>query len=244
MRERGRKERESDFSEGEEGGAVARRNGNSRVRRRPGACLFSKKIFFFLSPALVPAFAAAQAPPNVVLERIVDGRGNRVCDVAKAELRAEGVRRSAWVVRGLMKSDLVLTLEAVGQAARLYTISLGGRAPLRFETSGPGGRVTVSSPISTFRYFDEDLDRKTVRCNLSRLAEETDHDLVRAAGEYLEQGLEDDGISSEELPVFALSRVERRPPLAVPPTRQTVPWRDGGAEADDLAAAARAAVAR
>ncbi|MFI5119226.1 MAG: hypothetical protein ACHQM4_02385 [Thermoanaerobaculia bacterium] len=187
---------------------------------------------------------SAEEPPKVTLERVVDGRGNRVCDIAKATANAVGVTRSAWVVRGLLPDDLVLTLEAVGNAARVHTISLGGRAPLRLETAGRGGRVTVSSPVSTFRYFEQDLDRKTVRCNLSRLADETDPGLVRAAGDYLEQGLEDDGISSEELPVFALSRVETRPPLAVPPTRTTVPWTDGGAEADDLASAARALLAR
>ena len=100
---------------------------------------------------------------------------------------------------------------------RASTRSPSADAPaLRFQTSGRGGRVTVSSPLSTFRYFEQDLDRKTVRCNLARLAEETDHDLLRAAADYLEQGLEDDGISSEEMPVLALSRVEKRPPLAVP----------------------------
>ncbi len=206
----------------------------------------SKKIFFFFFflPFLLAAAAQAQEPPKVTLERIVDGRGNRFCDVAKAIVKAEGVARSAWVVRGLLRDDLALTFEAAGDAERVYTISLGGRAPLRFRTSGPGGRVTVSSPVSTFRYFEQDLDRKTVRCNLSRLAEETDPDLVRAAGEYLEQGLEDDGLSAEELPILALSRVERRPPLAVPPTRRTIPWTDGGADADDLASAARALLAR
>jgi hypothetical protein len=207
----------------------------------------SRKIFFsFLSFFLVLFCRGAEGqppPPKVTLEHVVDGRGNRVCDVAKAELRAEGVRRSAWVVRGLFPSDLVLTLESVGRAA-IHEIGFAGRPALRFASPSPGGRITVTSPASTFRFFETDVSRKTVRCNLSRLAEETDHDLVRAAGEYLEQGLEDDGVSSEEFPVFALAGVERRPPLAVPPTRKTVPWTDGGPEADDLAAAARAAVTR
>jgi len=215
--------------------------------RTPGRRCFSyllRNLFFSSFLLSAARTTSAEEPPKVTLERIVDGRGNRVCDVAKASVKPVGVTRSAWVVRGLLRDDLVLTFEAVGNAARVYAISLGGRAPLRFETAGPGGRVTVSSPISTFRYFEQDLDRKTVRCNLSRLADETDHGLTRAAGDYLEQGLEGDGISSEELPVFALSRVEKRPPLAVPLTRRTVPWTDGGAEADDLASAARALLAR
>ena len=53
-----------------------------------------------------------------------------------------------------------------------------------------------------------------------------------------------DGLSPEELPVLALATAEKRPPPAVPPIRRTVPWTDGGADADDLAAAARAAIAR
>jgi hypothetical protein len=205
----------------------------------------SKKIllFFFLLFRVTSA-SRAQEPPKVTLERVVDGRGNRFCDVATATAKAEGVTRSARVVRGLLRDDLVLTFEVLGHSARLYAISLGGGAPLRFEASGPGGRVTVSSPLSSFRYFEHDLGLRTVRCNLARLADETDRGLLRAAADYVEQGLEDDGLAAEELPVLALAAAEKRPPPAVPPTRRSVPWTDGGAEADDLAAAARAAVAR
>lgn len=206
----------------------------------------SKKIFVFplLSLAVFSAAGRAQDPPKVTLERVVDGRGNRVCDVAKAVLAAGGVTRSAWVVRGLVRDDLVLTLDVVGKESHLHTISLDGRPPLRFETSGARGRITVASPVSTFRYFEGDLARKTVRCNLSRLAEEADRDLLGAAAEYLEQGLEDDGLSPEELPVFALAAVEKRPAPAIAPTRRTVPWTDGGPAAEELAAAARALLAR
>jgi hypothetical protein len=204
----------------------------------------SKKIFllfFLLSTA-----TRAQEPPKVTLERIVDGRGNRVCDVAKAELKAEGVRRAAWVVRGLLRSDLVLTLEAVGQAS-LHEIGLSGRPVLRFANPAPGGRVTATSPASEFRYFDVDLPRKTVRCNLSRLADEADADLLAAAAEYglLKQGLDTGGgYASEEFPILALLAARKPPPHPSPPFRKSVPWTDGGVEADDLAAAARAAIAR
>jgi hypothetical protein len=202
-----------------------------------------KKFLFVLFLSL-PAGVRAQEAPKVTLERVVDGRGNRFCDVATANAKAEGVTRSARVVRGLLRDDLVLTFEAVGSSARLYTISLGGGTPLRFEASGPGGRVTVFSPLSSFRYFEHDLGLRTVRCNLSRVADETDRNLLRAAADYVEQGLEDDGLSAEELPVLALAAAVKRPPPAVAPTRRIVPWTDGGAGADDLAAAARAAIAR
>ncbi len=205
----------------------------------PSKRIFSSLLFFFAA-----ASAAAQTQPRVVLERVVDGRGNRVCEIAKAKAEADGTVRSAWVFRGLLRDDLVLTLEAVGNGPRVHAVSLGAGAPMKFETSGAGGRVTASSPVSTFKYFEHDLLRKTVRCNLSRLADETDPGLLRAAAEWLEQGLEDDGISSEELPLLALSGVEKRPPRAVLPDRKTVPWTDGGEEAEALAAAARAAVAR
>jgi hypothetical protein len=201
-------------------------------------------LFLFLFLLFSSASVSAQEPAKVTLERVVDGRGNRFCDIATATAKAEGMTRSARVVRGLLRDDLVLAYEAVGSSARLYAISIGRGAPLRFETSGPGGRVTASSPLSSFRYFEHDLVLRTVRCNLSRLADETDGGLLRAAAEYMEQGLEADGLSPEELPVLALAAAERRPPPAVPPTRRTVPWMDGGADADDLAAAARAAIAR
>lgn len=177
----------------------------------------------------------------------MDGRGNRVCDVAKAEVRAEGVRRAAWVVRGLLPDDLVLTLEVVGGAASVHTIALAGRPPLRLESPSPGGRVTASSPVSSFRYFDMDLSRKTVRCNLSRLADEANPGLVRAAEEYglLKQGLEGGtAYAPEESPVVALLAALKRPAHPSPPYRKAVRWSEGGQAADDLAAAAAAALAR
>ncbi len=202
-----------------------------------------KKSVFLLFSFLLPATARAQLPPKVTLERIVDGRGNPVCDVAKAELRADGVRRSAWVVRGLMRSDLVLTLESIGQAT-INEIGFTGGPVLRFASPSPGGRVTATSPASTFHFFESEAARKTVRCNLSRLAEETDHDLLRAAADYFEQGLEDDGLAPEELPLALLRAVARRPPGPSPPTRNRVAMPEGAPGADELAAAARAAVAR
>jgi hypothetical protein len=204
----------------------------------------SKKVFFLLF--LLSSATPAQEPPKVTLERMVDGRGNRVCDVARAELKAEGVRRAAWVVRGLVKSDLVLALETIGPAS-LNEIGLKGRPVLRFARSAAGGRVTATSLASEFRYFDADLPSKTVRCNLTRLADETDPDLLAAASDYglLKQGLEN-GASwgPEELPVVALLAAKKSPPHPSPPYRRSVPWTEGGPEADDLAAAARAVIAR
>jgi hypothetical protein len=196
---------------------------------------------FFLSPPV-----RAQQTPKVTLEHVVDGRGNPVCDFAKAELSAEGVKRTAWVVRGLVRSDLVLTLDAIGGQAAVHEISLAGRAALRFSSPSPGGRVTAASPASSFRYFDIDLSRKTVRCNLTRLADETDPDLLSAAAEYglLKQGLEGGGsYAPEETPVLALLAAKKQPPHPSPPYRKRVPWTDGGPGAEALAAAAAGALA-
>ncbi len=198
--------------------------------------------------AVVAATAAARATgpvAHVVLERIVDARGNRICDLAKAELEAEGVRRSAWVVRGLLRSDLVLTLESVGSATE-GEIGLGDRRGLRFSSPAPGGRVTASSPVSAFRYFDTDLSRKTVRCNLSRLVDEADRDLPGAVSDYarLKQGLEGGGSwAPEERPVVILLAALRPAPHPSPPFGRRVPMPEGR-EADELVAAARAAVSR
>jgi hypothetical protein len=205
-------------------------------------------LFAFLASCAVAArIARAEDAPKVTLERIVDGRGNRVCDVAKAELKAEGVRRTAWVVRGLLRSDLVLTLEAVGGQATLHEVGLAGRPPLRFASPSPGGRVTATSPVSSFKYFDVDLSRKTVRCNLIRLAEEADPDLLAAVSEYglLKQGLENgSSYGPEESPIVALLAAKKQAPHPSPPYRKRVPWTEGGPEADELAAAARAAAVR
>jgi hypothetical protein len=209
-----------------------------------GPLFLSKKVFLLLF--LFSSAIRAQERPKVTLERIVDGRGNRVCDVAKAELIVEGVRRTAWVVRGLLRSDLVLTLEMVGQAS-LHEIGISGRPGLRFASPAPGGRVTATSPASAFRYFDADLPRKTVRCNLSRLADETDVDLLAAAEEYglLKQGLENSSsYVPEEFPIPALLAARKPASHPSPPYRRSVPWTDGGPEADDLAAAAHDAVGR
>jgi hypothetical protein len=200
-------------------------------------------LFLFL----LSGSGRAQLAPKVTLERVLDGRGNRVCDVARAELKAEGVRRAAWVVRGLLRNDLVLTLEVAAGRATLHEISLAGRPALRFASPSPGGRVTATSPASSFRYFDVDLSRKTVRCNLTRLADETDLDLLSAVSEYglLKQGLENgSSYGPEEAPVVALLAARKPAPHPSPPYRTRVPWTEGGPEADELAAAARAAVAR
>jgi hypothetical protein len=43
--------------------------------------------------------------PKITHERVVDGRGNRVCDLAKVSVKTENGRRSVWLVRGLVRSD-------------------------------------------------------------------------------------------------------------------------------------------
>ena len=189
----------------------------------------------------------AEEPPNATLERIVDGRGNRVCDIAKASAKGENERRSAWVVRGLLKSDLVLRRQVRRDAntgeSTFDEIRLGDRVSLRFEGGAPGSRVTAASPVSTFRYFDVDVTRLTVRCNLSRLVEETDHELLGAAADYwvLKQGL-GEKVSIKELPVLMLLAIEKRPPHPSPPIRKKQPLSEDAPEAPELKAAALAAL--
>jgi len=177
---------------------------------------------------------------------VVDGRGNRVCDVASAAVKTGQARVRVRLVRGLVRSDLVLRHEdrrgPDGKDITVDEIRLGDGAPMRFEGSGPGGRVAASSPVSTFRYFDRDVARKTVRCNLSRLAEETEHFLLAAVADYVEQGLGEGGFSPEELPIFTLRAVERRPPLPSPPVRKKGPLPADAPEAADLKAAVLAAL--
>lgn len=241
--------RERDFIEGEEGTRLSERGRTSIESRRrllPSRQLLSVLLFLFLFPISAGA-GMGEAIPKVVLERVVDGRGNRVCDIAKAFVKRENVRRSAWVVRGLFRDDLVLRREVrkdanVGEST-FDEIRLADRPSLRFEGGTPGSRVTAISPASTFRYFDVDVSRPTVRCNLSRLVEETDHELLGVAADYwvLKQGLGEKA-SIEELPVLMLLAIERRPPHPSPPTRKKNPLPDDTPEASALRDAALAAL--
>jgi hypothetical protein len=205
-----------------------------------------RNIFFFSSFLTAARSTTAEEPPKITLERVVDGRGNRVCDIASASVKTGEARVHVRLVRGLARSDLVLRHEArrgaEGREITVDEIRLGGGAPMRFEASGPGGRVAASSPVSTFRYFDRDVARKTVRCNLARLAEETDHSLLSVVADYVEQGLEDDGLAPEELPIFTLLAVEKRPPLPSPPVRKKGPLSADLPEAGELKAAVLAAL--
>jgi len=198
---------------------------------------------FFFSFFLLNATRStnAEEPPKIALERVVDGRGNRVCDIASASVKTGEARVHVRLVRGLVRSDLILRHEArpgaEGKEITVDEIRLGDGAPMRFEGSGPGGRVAASSPVSTFRYFDRDVARKTVRCNLSRLAEETDYSLLSAVADYVEQGLEDDGLAPEEMGIFRLRAVEKRPPLPSAPVRKKGPLSADLPEAGKLKAA-------
>ncbi|MEO8585318.1 MAG: hypothetical protein ABI584_04100 [Acidobacteriota bacterium] len=201
---------------------------------------------FFLLLSLSGRSLSAEEPPKITLERVVDGRGNRVCDIASASVKTKEGRLSVRLVRGLVRSDLFLRHEirrgAEGKEVTIDEIRMGDGPPMRFERGGPGGRVAASSPASTFRYFEQDLARRTVRCNLSRLAEETDPSLLSAVADYLEQGLEDDGLAPEEQPIFTLRAVEKRPPPLSQPVRKKEPLPHDLVEAGELKAAVLAAL--
>src|ERR1019366_9801596 len=91
--------------------AASRGRGNQmsgpRTRGRRCSCPSSllRNIFFFSSLLTATRDTKADEPPKITLERIVDGRGNRVCDVAKASVKSENERQSAWLVRGLLRGD-------------------------------------------------------------------------------------------------------------------------------------------
>jgi hypothetical protein len=214
-------------------------------RRRPCFARLLRNLFF-ISFLLTATRTRAEDAPKVALERVVDGRGNRVCDIASVSVKTAEARIHIRLVRGLVRSDLVLRHEArrgaEGKDVTVDEIRLGDGAPMRFEGSGPGGRIAASSPVSTFRYFERDLARKTVRCNLARLGEETDHFLLLAVADYVEQGLEDDGLAPEEQPIFTLHAVEKRPPLPSPLVRKKGPLTGDPPEAEELKAAVLAAL--
>jgi hypothetical protein len=195
---------------------------------------------------LLSARVTRAEEPKITLERVVDGRGNRVYDLAKVSERGESVRRSVWLVRGLVRSDLILRHAVVrgadGRDVVTDEFRLDAGPPLRFVHGGAGGRITASSPVSTFRYFDQDVSLKTVRCNLSRLAEETDFHLLPAAAEYIVQGLEDDGLAPEEYPVLTLLAGDKRTTRAAP-LREKVSLPGDAPEASALRAAVLEALA-
>lgn len=205
-----------------------------------------KSSSFFLILSLSGRRLCAEEPPKVALERVVDGRGNRVCDIARASVKTGEARVHVRLVRGLVRSDLILRhavrLGADGKQIAVDEIRLGDGPPMRFEGGDPGGRVSASSPASTFRYFEQDAARKTVRCNLARLAEETDHALLSVVADYIEQGLEDDGLAPEELAILTLHAVEKRPAPPSPPIRRKIELPDAAPEAESLRVAVLAAL--
>ena len=219
----------------------------TRNERCPRPSSFLRNLLFFF-PFLLTASQTlkAQEPPKITLERVVDGRGNRVSDVANATAKTGEARVRVRLVRGLLRSDLVLRHEvrrgADGKDVTVDEIRLGDGAPMRFEGRGAGERVAASSPASTFRYFERDAARKTVRCNLARLVEETDHALLSALAEYVEQGLEESGLAPEELPILTLRALEKRPPLPSPPVRKKGPLPPDAPESREMTAAVLAAL--
>jgi hypothetical protein len=202
----------------------------------------SEKIFLLL--VLLSGAARAQEASKVTLERIVDGRGNRVCDVARVSAGGDP-KKTVFLVRGLVRSDLVFSRET-GPEGTTDAIGLDDRPALRFTSTRPGGRMTAASPASSFRYFDQDLSRKTVRCNLSRLVEETDRDLFAAAAEWglLVQGLDVGAGGPEDAVIRTLLAVQKQAPHPSPPIRTRVPLPETEPGAAGLAAAALAAFTR
>ena len=218
-----------------------------RRSRRSFPSSFLRNLFFFSSLLTASRTVGGEEPPKITLERVVDGRGNRVSDIAGASVKTGEGRAHVRLVRGLLRSDLVLRHEtrrgAEGKEITVDEIRLGDGAPMRFEGSGPGGRIAASSPVSTFRYFDRDLARKTVRCNLWRVVQEADPGLLDAVAEYAQtkQALAE-AYGPEELPVLTLLAVEKRPPHPSPPARRKVPLPDDAPEAEALRAAVLAAL--
>lgn len=172
----------------------------------------------------------ASTPPeaSVLANRVVDGRGNRVADLVRVERVAAGERRTVWAARGLGREDVFLRRRrAVSGPARpdaaLFEIWLDDRAALRFERPGGRDAVTASTSDDAYRYFEEDLSRRTVRCALKELAGALDPRLLSAAQEWalLREWSGTRRLEDEEYPIYVLWTVEQGALHPSPPIRRT-----------------------
>ncbi len=159
--------RRGDFLEGEEASRLGRGAPRARTALSPSKKSSSSSSLFLSISARA---RTREEPPKITLERIVDGRGNRVCDIAKASVKSDNERRSAWIVRGLLRSDLVLAPEfgrtrtresrrstrsgsgtgrrCASKAAPRAAVSRRRRRPRRFVTSTSTSRGRPCAAIS------------------------------------------------------------------------------------------------
>lgn len=197
-------------------------------------------------PLLLAAQVAAAGPAPASLERLLDAQRHPVATVARIERSEDGVRRSLWLVRGLLKDDLVVAQrqELSSRGTPIHLLWLADRAALRLERL-PDGRLSVREGSRSLRWFEDDAQTPTVRCGLLRVTEALDGGLVPAAEQYgaLKQALGEASWSELELPLRLLRALApARPPLAA--THRRVPIGDEDPEAEALRRDVETAYAR
>lgn len=180
------------------------------------------------------------SPPSVTLERVVDGRDREVAVVARAERTDETGRIEVRVVRGLIRRDVVFRTRTPKQGGvEVHEVWLDDGPALRLERPRDRSRVTLATPASSFRYFEDDARTRTVVCGVSRL-EGMDPALPDAAEEI--DLLERAGVAVAPAPgPLKVLRLLRPPPVDSPPARRRQPLAadaEGAAALVELAAAA------
>ena len=193
---------------------------------------------------LAAAPAASKEAPEVSLSKVVDGRGNVIALVAGARTGRRAGRAaplvSVLLVRGLLRDDIhlrqALPPEGSASVVRVSEAWVGGHAPLRLVRPSQRDRVVATSPAGEFRWYEPDLFSATVRCNLFRLAEATDPDLLRAAVEWGELRESVDvrpGEGGDEV-LLDLRAVAGWKPRPSPPVRRLLPLPDDDPAAEPL----------
>lgn len=180
------------------------------------------------------------ASPSVTLERILDGRDREVAVVARAERTDETGRVEVRVVRGLIRRDVVFRSRLPKQGGvEVHEVWLDDGPALRLERPRDRSRVTLATPASSFRFFEDDAKTRTVICGASRL-DGLDPALPDAAEEI--DLLERAGVAVAPAPgPLKVLRLLRPPPVDSPPVRRRLPLSpeaEGAASLVELAAAA------
>ncbi len=192
---------------------------------------------------LTALFVLLAAPPVVSLERIVDGRDREVAVVARAERTDETGRVELRVVRGLIRRDVVFRSRFPKQGGvEVHEVWLDDGPALRLERPRDRTRVTMATPASSFRYFEDDARTRTVLCGVSRL-DGLDPALPDAAEEI--DLLERAGVAVAPAPgPLKMLRFLRPPPVDSPPVRRRQPMAADAQGAAALVEAAAAALDR
>ena len=188
--------------------------------------LLSKKLFSFSFLFLLAHSSTERTPRSPRRSRSSassTGAATAFCDIASATVKTEGGTHSApgscAASAAATSSSGTRRAAKRGRARTSRSTRSAWTAPRcdsrseRHERAHHRRVAGLDVPVASSRDL---APGRPSAATSPRLAEETDHALLSAAADYLEQGLEDDGLAAEEQPILStllsVEEVSRRPP--------------------------------